>query len=74
MQLGMWARTLLEVLITELRPSKWEWEVCDRYGTTIMGGFERTRPAAKYRGGATERYFSCCLPAGVSFRGAVTGL
>src|SRR6202035_3111870 len=24
--------------------------VCDRHGTTIMGGFERTRPAARYRG------------------------
>jgi hypothetical protein len=43
-------RVLLEVLITELSPTKWEWRVCDRYGTTIMGGFESTRPAAKYRG------------------------
>jgi hypothetical protein len=41
---------VLEVLITERRPTKWEWRVCDRSGTTIMGGFERTRPAAKYRG------------------------
>jgi hypothetical protein len=39
-----------EVLITERRPTKWEWRVRDRYGTTIMGGFESTRPAAKYKG------------------------
>ena len=40
---------VLEVLITERSSTKWEWQVCDRYGT-IMGGFESTRPAAKYRG------------------------
>jgi hypothetical protein len=40
---------VLEVLIIERRPTKWEWRVCDRYGT-IMGGFESTQPAAKYRG------------------------
>jgi len=43
-------RAVLEVLITELSPAKWEWRVCDRYGTAIVGGFESTRPAAKYRG------------------------
>ncbi len=48
--IGDVVRALLEVLITELSPTKWEWRVCDRYGTTIMGGFESTRPAAKYRG------------------------
>src|SRR5260370_12847993 len=48
--IGDVVRALLEVLITELSPSKWEWRVCDRYGTTIMGGFESSRPAAKYRG------------------------
>jgi hypothetical protein len=42
-------RALLEVLITK-RSRKWEWRVCDRHGTTIMGGFESTRPAARYRG------------------------
>jgi hypothetical protein len=41
---------VLEVLITERGPTKWEWRVCDHHDTTIMGGFERTRPAAKYRG------------------------
>lgn len=42
--------TVLEVLIAERGPTKWEWRVCDRHGTTIIGGFERTRPAANYRG------------------------
>jgi hypothetical protein len=41
---------MLEVLITKRSPTKWEWRVCDHHGTTIMGGFERTRPAARYRG------------------------
>jgi hypothetical protein len=41
---------VLEVLITKRSSTKWEWRVCDRYGTTIMGGFESTRRAAKYRG------------------------
>jgi hypothetical protein len=50
MQLEGAARAVLEVLITERSPTKWEWRVCDCQGTTIMGGFERTRPAAKYRG------------------------
>jgi len=40
----------LEVLITKLSPTKWEWRVCDRYGTILLGGFESTRPAAKYKG------------------------
>jgi hypothetical protein len=41
---------VLEVLITKRSLTKWEWRVCDRHGTTIMGGFETTRPAANYRG------------------------
>ena len=44
------AGAVLEVLITQRSPTKWEWRVCDRSGTTIIGGFESTRPAAKYRG------------------------
>jgi hypothetical protein len=43
-------RAVLEVLITERSRTKWRWRVCDCQGTTIMGGFERARPAAKYRG------------------------
>jgi hypothetical protein len=50
MQLGDAVRAVLEVLITERSSTKWEWRVCDCQGTTIMGGFERIRPAAKYRG------------------------
>ena len=38
------------MLIVERSPTEWEWRVCDRYGTTIMDGFECTREAAKYRG------------------------
>jgi len=41
---------LFEVQIVERSPTKWEWRVCDRYGTTIVGGFESTQLAAKYRG------------------------
>jgi len=41
---------VLEVLITKRSPTKWEWRVCNRHGTTIVGGFECTRPAARYRG------------------------
>jgi hypothetical protein len=41
---------VLEVLITKRGSTKWEWRLCDRYGTTIICGFESTRPAAKYRG------------------------
>jgi hypothetical protein len=42
--------TVLEVLITAKGPTKWEWLVCDRHDSTIMGGFERSRLAARYRG------------------------
>ena len=41
---------VLEVLIAKRSVTKWEWRVCDRYGATIMGGVETTRPAANYRG------------------------
>jgi hypothetical protein len=43
-------RAVLEVLIAKRSPTKWEWRVCDRQGTTTMNGFGATRPAAKYRG------------------------
>jgi len=39
----------LEVFVTELSPAEWEWRVCDHYGTTIMRGFESTRPAARHK-------------------------
>jgi hypothetical protein len=41
---------MFEVMITQRSPSKWEWRVCDRHGTTIMNGFEGTRRAAKFKG------------------------
>jgi hypothetical protein len=41
---------MLEVVIFERSPSKWEWRVFDRHGTTIINGFEGTRRAAKYKG------------------------
>jgi hypothetical protein len=41
---------MLEVVIAERSPSKWEWRVCDRNGTTIINGFESTHRAAKYKG------------------------
>jgi hypothetical protein len=41
---------VLNVVIIERSPNKWEWRVCDRRGTTIISGFERTRQAAKYAG------------------------
>jgi hypothetical protein len=47
--IGDGVRALFEVLIRKLSRAKWEWRVCDRYGITIVGGFESTRPAAKYR-------------------------
>ena len=57
---------VLEVLITERSPTKWEWRVCDRHGTTIVGGFEHTRPAARYRG--NRALFSCWLAAAIYVR------
>ncbi len=41
---------MFEVVITRRKPLKWEWQVCDRDGVTIMRGWEHTRRAAKYRG------------------------
>jgi hypothetical protein len=41
---------MLEVVIFERSPSKWEWRVCNRHGATILNGFECTRRAAKCKG------------------------
>ena len=56
--------TVLEVLIAARGPTKWEWRVCDRRDSTIMGGFERSRPAARYRGYRTLFLLlaSGCIP------------
>jgi hypothetical protein len=57
---------VLEVFITKRSSTKWEWRVYDRYGATIIGGFESSRPAAKYR--VIGRCFICCLRAGFGDR------
>jgi hypothetical protein len=41
---------MFEVVITKRKPMKWEWQVCNRDGITVMRGWEHTRHAAKYRG------------------------
>lgn len=41
---------MFEVVITKRKPMKWEWQVRDRDGVTVMRGWEHTRHAAKYRG------------------------
>jgi hypothetical protein len=41
---------VLEVLITKRNLTKWEWRVCDRYGATIMGGFEATPTSGQVQG------------------------
>ena len=37
---------MFEVVITKRKPMKWEWQVCDRDGVTVMRGWEHTRHAA----------------------------
>ena len=41
---------MFEVVIIKRNPAGWEWQVCDRSGTTLMRGWEDTRPAARYHG------------------------
>lgn len=41
---------MFEVMIIKRGAMKWEWQVCDRDGNTIMHGWETTRRAAKYNG------------------------
>jgi hypothetical protein len=41
---------MLEVVLAKRGRSRWEWRVCDSSGRTIMGGWENSRQAAKYRG------------------------
>ena len=40
---------MMEVTVTKRRRS-WEWRVHDHYGTLLMQGRERSRPAARYQG------------------------
>jgi predicted lipid carrier protein YhbT len=52
---------MLEVVIIERSPIKWEWQVCDRHGATIIHGCEKNRRAAKYCG---DRVLFLLLAAG----------
>ena len=42
--------TMLEVVIIESSPNKWEWRVCDSGGRPIKVGWRKTRKDAKYQG------------------------
>jgi hypothetical protein len=41
---------MLEVVVKKRGRSRWEWRVLDSSGNAVMGGWEDSRPAAKYRG------------------------
>jgi hypothetical protein len=41
---------VLEMIISQIGPAKWEWRVRDRDGTTLLNGLESTRWAAKHSG------------------------
>jgi hypothetical protein len=40
---------MLEVVIIERRPARWEWQVCDSDGAQILHGRETTRAEARYQ-------------------------
>jgi hypothetical protein len=40
---------LLEVTVTQLAPTRWEWRVCER-DTLLMTGFETSRETAQIEG------------------------
>ncbi len=42
--------SIFEVVIEKRGQFRWEWWVCDRAGTILVHGWEKTRNAAKYRG------------------------
>jgi hypothetical protein len=52
---------MLEVVIIERSPIKWEWQVCDRHGATITHGWEKT--VGPPNTAATARYSSYWQPA-----------
>ena len=41
---------MFEVVLTKRGRSRWEWRVLNLSAKTVMGGWETSRPAAKYRG------------------------
>jgi hypothetical protein len=40
---------MFEIVVIGHGPTKWEWQVRNLAGTTIMFGFEKTRRAARYQ-------------------------
>jgi hypothetical protein len=43
-------RTMFEVVIRNLSPIKWEWQLRDHDGNVLSRGLEKSRAAAKYQG------------------------
>ena len=41
---------MLEVVIIERGPARWEWNVCDSNGVQIIHGREKSRTEARYQG------------------------
>ncbi len=41
---------MLEVVIRNHSPAKWEWRLLDHDGNVLLRGLEKTREAAKYQG------------------------
>jgi hypothetical protein len=56
---------VLEVVVIERRPTKWNWQVCSAAGAPVMSGWERTRQAARYQ---AYRALFLLLAAGSSWK------
>ena len=41
---------MLEVVIIECGPARWQWQICDSDGVQIMHGWEKSRAEARYQG------------------------
>ena len=41
---------MFEVVIEKRGEFRWEWQVCDRSGKTLIYGWDETRKGARYRG------------------------
>jgi hypothetical protein len=41
---------MIEVVIRNHSPTKWEWQLHDHDGNVLLRGSEKTRAAAKYQG------------------------
>lgn len=42
--------SMLEVVIIESGPARWEWQVCDGDGVEVVFGREQTRAESNYQG------------------------